>query len=279
MALSLKKLKDRAITFVVAGGGLFALIWFPPKWVFHLFLLMVGILGVGEIEKIAKGHGLACFRLPIYFSLAYGLGSIYLPFLDLAWLPYGAVLLAALISIGGTSDVRQKMPQFGLTLVACAYLGFSIVTLGYLFQMGTPDQDQLGRYLFLIFLGTVWAGDSFAYLGGSVFGKHKISPVLSPNKSWEGMIANLIGNAAALTLAGHFFLPQMEWIDILILTLIFGFLGFFGDLVESSWKRGSAIKDSSTLFPGHGGVLDRIDSIFLTAPLFLIYMQKLVLAT
>lgn len=275
MALNPKKLGVRAMTFVVAGALLFVLVMYPPKWVFHIFLVLAGFMGVREFHSITEALGEGIYRLPVFFSIIYGILAIYVEALHLHWLPYFAVLLTALLSIFLKTHIKHKQLYFGLTLVAIAYLGFTIIPLAWLFQLESPHHPDLGRHCFLLFLLTVWAGDSFAYLGGSMFGKHKIAPVLSPNKSWEGMIANLLGNATALTLAQQTLFPQMTMVHILGLTLVFGLLGFFGDLVESSWKRGSEIKDSSTLFPGHGGILDRIDSIFLTAPLFYFYIKHI----
>lgn len=278
MALSMKKLGQRATTFAVAASFLLVFILLLPKWVLHIFLGIVGILGIKEAQNIAKGHHqIGLYRAPLVLTLVYGIGSIYLPEINIHWLPYLVVLVTALLSLYSKDDVGKRMPQFGLSLVAATYLGFALICLAYIFQMETGTNDQLGRYLVIVFVGTVWCGDSFAYIGGSIFGKHKIAPVLSPNKSWEGMIANLLGNTTALYLGKLFFIPELRWLDILVLTFVFGLLGFFGDLVESSWKRGSSIKDSSTIFPGHGGVLDRIDSIFLTAPIFYFYIDMMVL--
>lgn len=272
MALNPKKLGERALTFVVAGTILFSIVLFPPKWVFHSFLVLVGLVGVREFHRITEGLGENMYRAPVIFSVVYGILAIYLPQLDMSWLPYFVILITALMSLAWGKNIKHKPMYFGLTLVAAGYLCFSVVCLGWVFAMESASHEDLGRHLFLWFLLTVWAGDSFAYLGGSMFGKHKIAPIISPNKSWEGMIANLVGNAAALTLAKFTLFPAVEWHHVAALTLVFGVLGFFGDLVESSWKRGSSIKDSSSIFPGHGGILDRIDSIFLTAPIFYYYV-------
>ena len=155
-------------------------------------------------------------------------------------------------------------------MAASAYLGFSLIGLSYIFALGTEGNDHRGRLLVLFCFFVVWMGDSAAYFFGSIFGKHKIAKVISPNKSLEGAIANLAGNAVALWLGQITFFPNLTGITIGALTLVFFVFGLFGDLVESSWKRGSDIKDSGQIFPGHGGVLDRVDSIFLTAPVFYI---------
>jgi len=277
MALNPRKLGVRALTLLVAGACLVLLIVYPPRWVFHIVLAVLGVIGVNEFSKIATGFGFGIHRTPVVFCLIYGIAVLYVDWLDVAWLPFIVVLMTALVSLGPRRDVKQKLPQFGMTLVAASYLTFSLVTLAHLFNLRTEEAPDLGRHLFLIFVLCVWAGDSSAYLGGSLFGSHKIAPVLSPNKSLEGAIANILGNGAALFLASQTLLPQLRWYHILFLTLVFGLLGYFGDLVESSWKRGSAIKDSSRIFPGHGGILDRVDSIFLTAPIFYFYIKYVVI--
>ena len=276
MALNPRKLGVRALTLLVAGACLVLLILYPPRWVFHIVLAVLGILGASEFQKIATGFGFGIHRTPVVFCLIYGIAVLYVEWLDLAWLPFIVVLMTSLVSLGPRRDVKQKLPQFGMTLVAASYLSFSLVTVAHLFNLQTETAPDLGRHLFLIFVLVVWAGDSCAYLGGSLFGSHKIAPILSPNKSLEGAIANVLGNFGALVLASYTLLPQLNWYHIFFLTPVFGLLGYFGDLVESSWKRGSAIKDSSRLFPGHGGILDRVDSIFLTAPIFYFFIKYVV---
>ena len=115
-----------------------------------------------------------------------------------------------------------------------------------------------------IFL-SVWANDSFAYLIGRKFGKHKLAPRTSPKKSWEGFLAGLV--ASMLFWWGLTFIPGvvMSVPQALVFGLVCGLMGVLGDLAESRIKRNSGFKDSGTIMPGHGGLLDRCDSLFLVA--------------
>ena len=118
--------------------------------------------------------------------------------------------------------------------------------------------------MLLIFL-SVWANDSFAYLVGCRFGKHKLAPRTSPNKSWEGFLAGLVGSMAfwcVMTLVPG---VTMGIPIALLFGLICGLMSVLGDLAESRIKRNSGFKDSGTIMPGHGGLLDRCDSLFLAA--------------
>ena len=112
---------------------------------------------------------------------------------------------------------------------------------------------------------SVWANDSFAYLVGSKFGKHKLAPRISPKKSWEGFIGGLVGSIAIWCLITLIPGVNMAIPQALVFGLICGLSGVLGDLAESRIKRNSGVKDSGTIMPGHGGLLDRCDSLFMAS--------------
>ena len=278
MALDGQKLAKRALSGLIGIIVITLFVAFLPKWCMHLLLLLVGLIGMKEFERLADGLEYKLHRLPIVTTLILGLASLYFSQLSLGWTAYAAIALACLISLGDSRDMQKNLPQVGMTVLACGYLGLTLISMAYIFAMSQPLGPQTGRILFGFCLLMVWAGDTAAYFTGSLLGKHRIAPVISPKKTVEGTIGNLLGNFALAAVAKFTLIPQLTIIDVTILALVFGLLGFFGDLVESSWKRGSNIKDSGTLLPGHGGILDRIDSIFLTAPLFYFYMKFVVFA-
>ena len=115
-------------------------------------------------------------------------------------------------------------------------------------------------------LGFVFTGDTCAYLAGSKFGKHSFFPALSPKKTVEGSLGGLLGSALAAVVF-HFFVPQFSLPFLILLSLVVGFVGQMGDFFESLLKRVANQKDSGSLMPGHGGVLDRIDGVLFAAPL------------
>ena len=122
----------------------------------------------------------------------------------------------------------------------------------------------------LAFLILIWASDTFAYLGGSLFGKHKLAPSISPGKTWEGFLISCVLTAALAV--GISYIPYFKamvftftvwhWIVMALLVEVFGLMG---DLIESLFKRKAGVKDSGKIIPGHGGVLDRVDSILFAA--------------
>ncbi len=124
-------------------------------------------------------------------------------------------------------------------------------------------------------LASIWICDSAAYFIGRAFGKHKIAKLISPNKSWEGGIAGLIAAIAAWLIARSYIggFEQVSLSTAIAMGIIAGAFGQIGDFAESMLKRDAGVKDSSTLIPGHGGVLDRIDSILFVAPLVYLYLQ------
>jgi phosphatidate cytidylyltransferase len=136
-----------------------------------------------------------------------------------------------------------------------------------------------GKILILYLFLTVWSSDTVAYIFGKNFGGPKMAPNISPNKTWAGYAGALIGPALTLSICLQFFTPaSMEslmpsWISTLIAGTIIGITGQSGDLLESLAKRKAGVKDSGTLIPGHGGLLDRIDALLLVIPVYVAYLM------
>jgi len=252
----------------VALIGAFGLLL--PKPYLVVVLIALSVLGVYEFKEMAKGFHLSFFTVPAIAFLLIGFLSFYLP-IQLQYLPFIAFSAVCLWTLYHTNDLKDSMPTLGINLVGLAYLGSAFFSLIGIYLLENPQGEMIGRKLLLFFFAIVWLGDSAAYLLGSSFGKHKIAPSISPKKSWEGFFGNLLGNLIATIGAKLWFFPFLNYKDAVLLAIIVFIFGFFGDLVESSWKRGSGIKDSGTIIPGHGGVLDRVDSIFLTGPVFFAY--------
>lgn len=132
--------------------------------------------------------------------------------------------------------------------------------------------SESGAFLVLTIFVSVWACDTVAYFVGIKFGKHKLFPRVSPKKTWEGAIGGFIGAVAAFALLSANYMPQMPMVHAIVCGVIVGVMGQVGDLAESLLKRDASVKDTSQILPGHGGLLDRFDSILFVAPLILIYM-------
>jgi len=133
-----------------------------------------------------------------------------------------------------------------------------------------------GGYTVLSIFVAIWMCDSVAYFAGRAFGRHKLFPRVSPNKTWEGAIAGFVAAVAAFVVCRQLLLPYLALRDALVCGAIVGAFGQIGDLVESLLKRDAGVKDSSTLIPGHGGVLDRFDSLLFVAPLLFFYLDFIV---
>jgi phosphatidate cytidylyltransferase len=116
-------------------------------------------------------------------------------------------------------------------------------------------------------------GDTAAYYSGRTFGKRKLYPMVSPNKTIEGSLGGLVGSLAGVFIARATFFPQLSVVDSIALPVILGVLGQLGDLFESMLKRSFGVKDSGTIIPGHGGILDRLDSILFAAPAAFLYVH------
>lgn len=154
----------------------------------------------------------------------------------------------------------------------CTLLPFLLGTLALRFYQYNVDQYQ-GLYLLLYVFLLVWGADSGAYFAGRAFGKHKLAPKVSPGKSWEGAIGGVITSAIIAviflnTTPENVFGRELNTVSFVILSIITVAVSILGDLSESMFKRQAGIKDSSNLIPGHGGILDRIDSLTAAVPVF-----------
>lgn len=158
--------------------------------------------------------------------------------------------------------MRARVPDVGVSFFGAAYCG---MLLSGIIVVREALPAPWGGVLVLGILLSVWANDSFAYLVGSKFGKHKLAPRTSPKKSWEGFLAGLAGSAVFWCLMTLVPGVTMSIPQAILFGLASGLMGVLGDLAESRIKRNSGFKDSGTIMPGHGGLLDRCDSLFLVA--------------
>lgn len=158
--------------------------------------------------------------------------------------------------------MRARVPDVGVSFFGAAYCG---MLLSGIIVVREALPAPWGGVLVLGILLSVWANDSFAYLVGSKFGKHKLAPRTSPKKSWEGFFAGLAGSVVFWCLMTLVPGVTMSIPQAILFGLASGLMGVLGDLAESRIKRNSGFKDSGTIMPGHGGLLDRCDSLFLVA--------------
>lgn len=138
------------------------------------------------------------------------------------------------------------------------------------------DVYRWGGLTLLVVLASIWMCDSAAYFAGRAFGKHKLFERVSPKKTWEGAIAGFLAAVAAFVLGRMFVIPYLSPAEAVVCGVIVGVFGQAGDLFESLLKRDAGVKDSSTLIPGHGGILDRFDSLMFVSPLLYLYLDFVV---
>jgi phosphatidate cytidylyltransferase len=162
---------------------------------------------------------------------------------------------------------ETKTAAMELSLLGLGFLYIPVLLVHLQMLRGLPHGQ---KWLFLIMV-IVMAGDTAAYYVGTRFGRKKLCPRVSPNKSVEGALGGLAGSLIGALIAGFTFFTELTMVDTLVTAIILGILGQLGDLFESFLKRSFGVKDSGVIFPGHGGVLDRLDSILFAAPFAFYY--------
>jgi phosphatidate cytidylyltransferase len=304
----------RVLTVVVLLPLVILAVFKAPLWLFTLLVLGVAVLAADEYFGIVKAQGYRPFRILIYFFLALGFGLFAIATFRtplhaeanagtraiasqlLLWVvPLVALWAPLLLLLAGLrrEPLSQALPDAAASYMVLPYVGF---TLGLLPVQLVANNGAL-FVLFLMLL--VWCGDIAAYYIGRAIGKHKLAPKVSPGKSWEGAIASVLGAIIVGLLLFHFVAPIANalraihllaapnlnapqaiapapiWV-VVIFAITVNVAAQLGDLVESALKRGAGVKDSGTLLPGHGGVLDRVDALLFALPVgFIFYLAGL----
>ena len=171
--------------------------------------------------------------------------------------------------------LEEALPSQAITWLGALYLGLGLGLQLKLFLLQGTLPRTGSRLILSLFIIT-WFGDTAAYFVGSFFGKHKLAPRVSPKKSWEGAIGNFAGNLLGASLMKATVCSEWSLVDVVALALLLGTAGQLGDLVESTWKRSAGVKDSNAggvSIPGHGGMLDRVDSLVFAAPVLYAYVH------
>jgi phosphatidate cytidylyltransferase len=156
--------------------------------------------------------------------------------------------------------LKGLAPRIAMFSLGTLYVG------GLLSYLGLLRDYPHGAYWVILALSMTWLNDTFAYFAGHWWGRHRLAPLISPGKTIEGFLGGFVGSWIGFLFFSWLMGNPCSWIDGLILTAIVGTLGPIGDLSESLIKRSTGVKDSGTLIPGHGGVLDRVDALLFTAP-------------
>jgi phosphatidate cytidylyltransferase len=207
---------------------------------------VLAALGAGLISLAAAAH-------PLRFTMF------------AAWILW-AVFIAASVQALFAPDRERAPTRTAHVVTGCLYAGLGLGPIAAL-RVG-PE----GLQWVISALVITWANDTCAYFAGRLFGRHKLHPAVSPNKTWEGFAGGAVGSVAGMFIARWVAFPALTATDCLVLGLVGAVLGPLGDLCESLLKRAHGVKDSGTLIPGHGGLLDRVDALLFNAPAVYLYV-------
>lgn len=271
MALNLKTLGTRTLSGIVFVILLMGSVLFN-YYSFTIFFFIVALIGLSEFYKIAqklnaqpyKIVGYLCASL-VYFAFvnfSFLISNVYINF------SYLLVLIPFIIfSVALFSKQQQPIKNAFFTLGGLLYavLPFALLNNLVIVNQANNNEFQFFPKVLLGIIFLIWSNDTFAYLGGSLFGKHKMIERVSPGKTWEGTIFGVLVSFGISFLIQRYFIQTQNNIW-LILGILVPILATLGDLVESLLKRQAGIKDSGNIMPGHGGVLDRFDSLIFVSP-------------
>ncbi len=236
------------------------LIWLAPHIVFVAAALAMGLLCYREYAGIVAEHAI---RRPGIFGVAAGILIVLWPQYALTGM---TLLLAIALSVSlRTGDFAEIAPH-----VACTFFGALYTFAPWRFAI---DLRSGSVHLLFFALALNWIGDTAAYYVGRRFGRHKLAPRVSPGKTWEGALASVVASLLFGLLYLGKWMPAVPLWQVAIMAVAGNIAGQFGDLAESAMKRGARIKDSGHILPGHGGILDRVDSSLFALPVvYVVYL-------
>jgi phosphatidate cytidylyltransferase len=275
----------RTLTALLLIPPVVYLIGWSPEWLFLLAVVAGVVLALREYFALCRAMGFKVFSW-----VGYGAGAaLCMAQVLISWdintyavTPLILVFLLVIptLAMRRSMDLKDYLPATSITIFGVLYIGLSLSCLvpirfaldsfGYIGMFASGSARMLalrpGSRLLLFLFALIWAGDICAYLVGRPMGRTPFFARISPRKTWEGALAGLAGSLLAAWAFAHWFFKTAEVKSIVLLAAWVAVAGQVGDLVESAIKRGAHQKDSGTLLPGHGGFLDRIDSLLFAAP-------------
>jgi phosphatidate cytidylyltransferase len=253
------------ILYISYSGGL----------AFMSFVILLIFFGLIEFSSILRLKNISILRtLFILSGILIGI-SVY--YFDVRFIP---IILLVGIFISGLYQLVKNKFNFAIENLSSFLFGLIYVSVFFSFLILIREfpkvlglEYQLGGLWVIFIFFCLWLSDTLAYFIGTPFGKHKILPEVSPKKSWEGSMGGMAGAILAAIFSKIIFLKEIPFNQLLFLSILISIFGQLGDFVESSFKRSANLKDSSRIIPGHGGILDRFDSLLFTAPLVYFYLK------
>ncbi len=255
------------LAVVVIGALLYS------QWSFGALLMAITLGGVGEFYKMSKAKGIEPQLVAGYTSAAaiFGVGFDYF-FNDSTFNIQLLLFLMLVLPLMFVTELfkggDRPLSNVGTTVLALIYVAAPMAMLaGVPLLLTGGVWNPLAMILYIII---IWSNDTFAYLVGVPFGKHRLNERISPKKSWEGFFGGIVGAILVSILAAYIIDGlYVMWIGVGVITSVVGCLG---DLVESMFKRTCGVKDSGNILPGHGGWLDRFDGLIFSAPFVFVYL-------
>ncbi len=275
----------RILTAAILIPLVVAAIFWGPTWLIAIVTAAVAILALWEFLSIAAHMNLPSYRLWTCVVAAGIVAQQYYaarparivtlgqlldrsPRLNLELVLFVALLGYAIIAL------RNRSMAEILPALAVSVAGLVFVVLPFSAVVRLHGVAGMGPRLLLFTVVLVWVGDTAAYFVGRSIGRWKLAPTISPNKTWEGAIANFLGALLVAMIFGYW--NRITPWHMLAMGAIGSVAGQIGDLFESAWKRSAGVKDSGRILPGHGGMLDRIDALILAAPAVWYYFELVV---
>lgn len=262
-------MKARVLTGIALAIPAAYLIGWAPKWLFMIALIVLCERGLYEYFLIARQTGVKALSWAGYIA---GAG------ICLAWAFSGgpsvilgallaSILIVSSLALWFARDLRDYLTMVAATLSGLFYVAFAFSFVYPLRFFGLGSSLANGRQMLFFLVCVIVAGDIFAYLTGRLVGRRLLFPRISPKKTFEGAAGGLAVGIGAGWVYSIAFWRTSDWKTVILLAGCIAVAGQFGDLCESALKRGANLKDSGELLPGHGGLLDRIDSLLFGAPL------------
>ena len=241
------------------------------EWLFVILAAAAMVLGLLEFWLLARKQQIKADMVAGLFGSS-ALFTIFY-FTERGKPPDSIMILLVLIllTIGSLiaamlrgAPFNRMIPAVGVTLLGVMYV---VLLGGHLVAVRTGFSPALSRHLLSFFFLVIMGTDSAAFYGGRTFGKHKLAPTISPGKTWEGAVAGMLASLLLGAAAHYWFFPELPIKLALPLAAVMNVLSVLGDLTESALKRSAGAKDTAKILPGHGGILDRLDSLLFNAPL------------
>lgn len=269
----------RVLTAIVLIPLVLLAVFRAPLWLFLPLVAIVALLALHEYLSIVKAQGIQPVSWAAYAACLLIVAGVWQALeVVISWPTFLLPFMLFGVPLVFRRDMEKALPAAAVSAFGPIYIAAPLAVLVVV------RQSSVATVIFILF--SAWAGDTAAYYVGRAWGRHKLAPVVSPGKTWEGAIASVVASVVVAMLIARFRGPihglfahqsfgfdstmnwtqQPPWLLVALGGVLTNAGAQFGDLVESAFKRGAQVKDSGSLLPGHGGVLDRIDSLLFAIP-------------